>query len=103
MSEQTKAIDKDLDQLAKDAGILIAATAGLAEEQVGEARKRLADMLERGRELYGSVRQRVSCGTRSADHRMHEHLYQTVAVGIGAGVLIGFLLSGCCRRGCDRE
>jgi len=100
MSEQTRAISNDLDQLAKDAGILIAATAGLAEEQVGEARKRLSGMLERGLNFYGSVRHRVADSTRSADRSVHEHLYQAVAIGVGAGVLIGLVIAARCHRRC---
>jgi ElaB/YqjD/DUF883 family membrane-anchored ribosome-binding protein len=100
MSEQTTAIGNDLDQLAKDAGILIAATAGLAEEQVGEARKRLAGMLERGKDCYGAVRHRVADATRAADRSVHDPLYQAVAIGIGAGVIIGFVLAARCSRKC---
>ena len=42
MSKQTQAISNDMGTLAEDARALMAATADVAGEKVGEARKRLA-------------------------------------------------------------
>lgn len=106
MSKQTQAIGDDFDQLAKDAGILIAATADMAEQQVGEARQRLAGILDRGIEFYGSVKHRVAEGSKAADVVAHDHLYQAIAIGIGAGLLCGFMLAswvGASRCVCVRE
>jgi ElaB/YqjD/DUF883 family membrane-anchored ribosome-binding protein len=101
MNKQTRAINNDMGQLAEDASALMAATADVAGEKVAEARKRLAAALERGREIYGRVRQRAVEGARAADEAMHEHPYQAIAIGVGVGALIGYLVSRRCSRNGD--
>ena len=54
-------------QLAEDASALITATAGVAGEKVGEARKRLAAALERGKVIAGNVRDKAVEGAKAAD------------------------------------
>ena len=54
MSKETQAISHDVGQLAEDARALMAATADVAGEKVGEARKRLAAALESGKEIAGT-------------------------------------------------
>ena len=98
MSKETKAISNDLGQIAEDARALMAATADVAGEKVGEARKRLAAALERGREIAGDVRDRAVAGARAADEAVHEHPYQAIAIGIGVGALVGYLLGRRCQR-----
>ena len=102
MNKQTQTISNDMDQLAEDASALVAATADVAGEKVAEARKRLAAALERGKEIYGRVRQRAVEGARVADEAMHEHPYQAIAIGLGVGALVGYLVSRRCFRNGDR-
>lgn len=83
-------------QLAEDAHGLMTATADIAEEKVGEARKRLGVALERGREIYDRVRDREVEGVKAADEVLQEHLYQSIAIGVGVGVLIGYLAARRC-------
>ena len=89
MNKQAQAISDDMGQLAEDARALMAATADVAGEKVGEARKRLAAALERGKEIYGRVRAQAVEGAKAADEAVHEHPYQAIAIGVGAGALIG--------------
>ena len=49
MRRQTHTLNKDLKQLANDARELIEATANVAGDKVGKARKRLIAALERGK------------------------------------------------------
>jgi len=90
-------------QLAEDASALMAATADVAGEKVSEARKRLAVALERARDMAGRVREKAIEGAKAADEAVHEHPYQAIAIGVGVGALVGYLLA---RRGssnCDRS
>ena len=96
MSKQTKALSHDMGQLAEDARALMAATADVAGEKVGEARKRLAAALERGREIAGDVRDKAVEGAKAADEAVREHPYQAIAIAAGIGALVGYLLG---RRG----
>ena len=101
MNRQTRAITNDTIQLAHDANALMAATADVAGEQVAEARKRLANALERGKEFYGRVREKEEDGVNAIDVAMHEHPYQTIAIAIGCVALVGYLLSRRCGCHCN--
>ena len=93
LHKPTQAIENDLDQLAHDAGTLIAATADMAGEHIGDARRRLASMLGRGREVCELIRDKAMEGTKAADVAAHRNLYQTIAIGVGSGIVLGFLLA----------
>src|SRR5689334_20824871 len=96
MNKETQTATSDISQIADDARALMAATADVAGEKVGEARKRLAAALENSREIYSRVRDRAVNGIRAADGTVREHPYQVLAIAFGVGALIGCLLA---RRG----
>ena len=100
MSKQTEAIRNDMGQLADDARALMVATADVAGEKVSDARKRLAAALERGKEMCDRVREKAVEGAEKADEVVHEHPYQAIAVGVGVGAVLGYLIARrCCRNG----
>jgi len=101
MNKQTQANSNDMGALAEDARALMAATADVAGEKVGEARRRLAAALERGKEIYGRVREKAVEGARATDEAVHEHPYQAIAIGVGVGALIGYLVAR--RHTCNRD
>jgi len=81
------------DQLAEHAQALMTATADATGEKVKEARGRLAIALERSKEIYGRVREKTVEGAKAVDETVHEHPYQAIAIGIGLGAIIGYLLA----------
>jgi ElaB/YqjD/DUF883 family membrane-anchored ribosome-binding protein len=99
MNKQTQATSNDMGALAEDARALMAATADVPGEKVGEARKRLAAALERVKEVYGRVRDKAVEGAKAADQAVHEHPYQAIAIAFGVGAIIGYLVA----RGCSRN
>jgi len=101
MNQPTQATSNDLGTLAEDARALMAATADVAGEKVGEARKRLAAALERGKEIYGRVRDKAVAGAKATDEAMHEHPYPAIGIAFGVGALIGYLVSRRCSRNDD--
>src|SRR6185312_8798152 len=98
MNKHTQAITNDLGTLAEDARALMAATADVAGEKVSDARKRLAAALERGREIAGNVRDKAVEGAKVVDQTVRENPYQAIAIGVGVGALIGFLVARRCSR-----
>src|SRR5271156_6243535 len=100
MNKQTQA-SHDMGQLAEDAQALMAATADVAGEKVKEARNRLAAALDRGKEIYDRVRDKAVEGAKAADEAVHEHPYKAIAIGVGVGALLGYLLARRCAR--DRD
>jgi len=101
MSKQTHENSHDVSQLAEDARALMSATADVAGDRVAEARKRLAAALERAREIAGNVRDKAVAGAKAADEAVHEHPYQAIAIGVGVGAILGFLVARRCSRSCD--
>jgi ElaB/YqjD/DUF883 family membrane-anchored ribosome-binding protein len=101
MNKATQAISNDMGQLAEDARALMTATADVAGERVGEARKRLAAALESAKEIAGSVRDRAVEGAKAADVVVREHPYQAIAIGVGIGALVGYLIARRCSSKCD--
>jgi ElaB/YqjD/DUF883 family membrane-anchored ribosome-binding protein len=83
----------DLGTLVEDArAFLIAATAHVAEEEVHQARVRLAAALERGKDVYGRARENAGRSAQAGDEAVREHPYQLIGVGFVIGALIGFLV-----------
>jgi ElaB/YqjD/DUF883 family membrane-anchored ribosome-binding protein len=101
MSKETQAAGNDMGQLAEDARALMAATADVAGEKVGEARKRLAAALDSAKEIAGNVRDKAVAGAKATDQAVHEHPYQAIAIGVGVGALLGYLIARRSSRNSD--
>jgi ElaB/YqjD/DUF883 family membrane-anchored ribosome-binding protein len=101
MSKHTEETSNDLGSLAEDARALMAATADVAGEKVGEARKRLAVALEKAKDIAGRVRDKAVQGAKVADEAVHEHPYQAMLIALGVGACIGFLAARRCSRNSD--
>ena len=97
MNQPTEA-NNDLGTLAEDARALMTATADVAGEKVSDARKRLAAALDSAKEMAACVRDKAVAGAKVADQKVRENPYQAIAVGVGVGALVGYLLARrCCR------
>jgi ElaB/YqjD/DUF883 family membrane-anchored ribosome-binding protein len=96
MNKETHATHNDIGSLAEDARALMAATADVAGEKVGAARNRLASALERAKEIAGNVRDKAVAGAKVTDQTIRENPYQAIAIGVGVGALIGFMLARRC-------
>ncbi|HEY3855084.1 MAG TPA: DUF883 family protein [Verrucomicrobiae bacterium] len=75
----------DLATISEDAQELLAATAGLAEDKVVQARKRLSDSL-------ASVRDSVVENAKSVDQAVRDNPYKAIGAAAGVGVVIGVLI-----------
>lgn len=101
MNKHRQAISNDMGRLAEDSHALMSATADVAGEKVGEARQRLAVALERGKEICGDVREKVVETAQVADKTVRENPYQAIAIGVGVGAIIGFILARLSSRNRD--
>jgi ElaB/YqjD/DUF883 family membrane-anchored ribosome-binding protein len=72
---------------------------GSASEYVGEKaealRERFSDAQERLSELYHAAQEKVVDSAKTADKTIRAHPYESIAIALGVGVLVGALL----RRG----
>ena len=96
MNKHTHSTHNDVGTLAEDARALMTATADVAGEKVADARKRVADALESAKEIAGRVRDQAVDYAKAADKAVHEHPYRSVAIAVGVGAILGYLVS---RRG----
>lgn len=101
MNKYTQAISDDLGLLAEDARSLMEATADVAGDKVVSARKRLEAALERSKKIAGGVRDRAVQGAKMADEAVRENPYKAMVVGLGIGVVTGFLIARLYY--CDRD
>ena len=92
MNRQTETIGNDMGALAEHAQDLISATANVAGDKVCEARKRLAAVLENGKVIAARVRDQAVAGAKIADKTVRENPYQAIAISIGVGAVIGYLI-----------
>jgi len=98
MNKHTPAASHDIGSLAEDARALMAATADVAGEKVGEARNRLSAALERAKEIAGNVRDKAVAGAKVTDETIRKNPYQAIAIGVGVGAILGYILARRCSR-----
>jgi ElaB/YqjD/DUF883 family membrane-anchored ribosome-binding protein len=101
MNKHKESNVNDIGTLAEDAHALMAATADVAGEKVSEARRRLAAALERGKEIAANVRDKTVESAKAVDQKVRENPYQSIAIGVGVGVLIGYFAARRCSRNGD--
>jgi ElaB/YqjD/DUF883 family membrane-anchored ribosome-binding protein len=80
------------EHLLEDAQALLVATAHVAEEKVVEARKRLTAAIEKGKETWNSVQEKAIAGAKATDQVIRDNPYKSLAVAVGVGAIIGYLL-----------
>ena len=97
---EKKKKNKIIDRLAQNAGALVTATKDVAGDQVQEARERVDFALEHVRNLYDQVCDRALDGTTAVNAIVHKNSYQVIAIGIGFGAILGYLLARNCKNVC---
>jgi len=88
------------EQLAENLRALIAEaekalTAGVsehAEGQLADLHDRLESARERISTLYADARTKVTAGAKQADTTIRSHPYESLAIALGVGVLLGAVL-----------
>ncbi len=93
MSQNLSAVKKELDNLIEDAQGLLHATAGMAEQNIVEARARLAAALKKGKGFWRRARHTAVQSADEADQVIREHPYHSLGVAFGVGMVLGFLAS----------
>jgi ElaB/YqjD/DUF883 family membrane-anchored ribosome-binding protein len=79
--------------LLEEAEKLVGDSAGeYASGKMEEIQERLHAAQERMQEMYGVARDKVAYGARQADRTIRSHPYESLAVALGVGVLLGAFL-----------
>jgi ElaB/YqjD/DUF883 family membrane-anchored ribosome-binding protein len=61
-------------------------------EALANLRERFTAAQERFTEVYGEAKKKVVAGAKCTDTAIREHPYQSLAITLGVGVLVGLLL-----------
>lgn len=91
--ETPNALRHDARTLAEDARALLDATAEATDAKITEARQRLAEALDNGKQTYVRLKDKANEKVQAADQVIRSNPYQTLAVAFGVGALIGYLMS----------
>jgi ElaB/YqjD/DUF883 family membrane-anchored ribosome-binding protein len=81
------------ENLTKHARALVTATQHIAEDKVADARAKLSDLVDSAKERWESIQESAGDAAKQMDHFVREKPYRTLAIGVGVGALIGFLLA----------
>lgn len=92
MKKNSDIIREKAASITEDAQDLLDATSDVAEQKVVEARKRLSDALDRGKEMWGQAQDYAVEKARAADEVIRDYPYQSIAIAFGVGTLVGLLL-----------
>lgn len=90
MNQEIKAIRHDISQLSQHARALLTATSDIASQTVVEARDKLEAALDRGQHAGEVLRDRIADGAGYCRDGIRKHPYETLAVGLAIGAVIGF-------------
>jgi len=82
----------DLRALVAEAEKMIGNSSGGNDEAVGSLRQRYEAAQERLTDFYEGARQKVVAGAKTADEAIRENPYQSLAIALGVGVLVGVLV-----------
>ena len=63
-----------------------------AGEKLGDLHGKIEEVQARIKEYYGVAREKVVAGAKQADATIRSHPYESLAVALGVGVLIGALI-----------
>ena|ERR1700712_2273892 len=88
----------DLNNLVKDAELLLRATAGDVSEKVSEARQQLVVGIERVKATAAELKLRGLEAAKSADVVVRDHPYQSIFIALGVGAVVGLLLGNRASR-----
>lgn len=91
--ETTDAVIENLRTLIADAEkILKEGAAEPAGEALADIRSRLEDARHRAEDLYKDARKKIVSGAKHADETIRAHPYESLAIALGVGVLLGALI-----------
>jgi ElaB/YqjD/DUF883 family membrane-anchored ribosome-binding protein len=82
-----------ISQLMTEAeALLVGPMSDRASEKFSQLRDRFKDLQSRASDVYGNAREKVVESAKKTDETIRSHPYESLAVALGVGVLLGALL-----------
>ncbi|MDB6094659.1 MAG: protein of unknown function ElaB [Verrucomicrobia bacterium] len=91
--ESPEDIAEHIKSLMAEAEAMLAGPAGShTSDKLADIKARLSSAQERVTELYGVAKKKVVAGAKFTDDTIRSHPYESLAIALGVGVLIGALI-----------
>jgi ElaB/YqjD/DUF883 family membrane-anchored ribosome-binding protein len=81
--------------MAEAEAMMVGPVAERAGEKLNTLRARFEDLQSKASSVYSDARQKVVAGAKATDETIRSHPYESLAIALGVGVLLGALI----RRG----
>ena len=78
--------------MAEAEAMLVGPVSDRVADKYSDLRARLEHLQAVVSEAYGDARKKVSEGARATDQSIRSHPYESIAVAVGVGVIIGLLI-----------
>lgn len=78
--------------MAEAEAMMVGPVAERAGEKFNNLRARFEDIQERASTVYSDARRKVVAGAKATDETIRSHPYESLAVALGVGVLLGALI-----------
>ena len=92
LAETPEQLLETLRQLVAETEQLVADASEPAAEKMADIRARIGRANDSLQEFYSTYRQKIIDGARRADETIRMHPYESLAVSLGLGVVLGALL-----------
>jgi ElaB/YqjD/DUF883 family membrane-anchored ribosome-binding protein len=89
----TDVLVTDLKNVVRDSEELLEAVAGATGEKAQQLRDRLAETLERAQQTCEKLEGKTKETLKAADDAIREHPYQSIALALAAGLVVGVVLA----------
>ena len=91
-SENAERILTDLKRVVRDSEELLHDSTDAVSDKAQKMRERLANGVQLAKEASARLQEKTKNAARATDTAIREHPYQSLAIALGAGLLIGVLL-----------
>lgn len=92
-NESPEELIEHISRLMSEAeALLVGPAANVVSDKLGDMRERFSHIQSRVSDFYGDARRRVITGVKATDETIRSHPYESLALTLGIGVLIGALL-----------
>ncbi len=98
-NETPEEVLEHIAQLMDEAeALLVGPTTEHVGQQLHEMQTKLERMQQKLADVYGDARRKVTAGARATDETIRAHPYESIALALGAGLVLGAVLGRALRK-----
>jgi ElaB/YqjD/DUF883 family membrane-anchored ribosome-binding protein len=92
-AETPEEVAEHISRLMDEAeAMLVGPVSDRVADKFSDLRVRLEQLQTKAMDVYGDARQKVVAGARATDETIRSHPYESLAIALGIGVLLGALI-----------